>query len=298
MARAIWTGSVGFGLVQIPVSLHGAEEPEAVDLTLLDRRDMSPVGYQRVNKATGEKVEWGDIVKGYEHEEGKYVVLTKQDFEQANPESARQIDILDFVEFSEIDPRFLFRPYYLKPQKAGKKAYALLRETLQRTGKAGIGKVVIRTRQHLAAVTAHEKVLLLVLLRFADELRDEADLGLDDTDTKKIGVTAKELDMAEKLVEGMVTSFNPKKYVNEYQRDLKTLIERRVAEGALNTLPGPTKAKAKRPTNVIDLAALLAKSVANSPERPASSRSKAARKTTSAKATKRPRANPEHRRSA
>src|SRR5262245_7734565 len=178
MARAIWTGSIGFGLVEIPVSLHAAEERDELDLTLLDRRDFSPVGYERINKKTGKEVPWEEIVKGYENEEGQYVVLTDADFAEANVEATHRVEILDFVDFSAIDPRYIDRPYFLAPNKAGRKAYALLRETLRRTGKAGIGKVVIRTRQHLAAVVAADKALLLILLRFADELRDTADLDL------------------------------------------------------------------------------------------------------------------------
>src|SRR6185436_12238074 len=152
MARAIWTGTVGFGLVQIPVGLHTAEDSAELQMTLLDKRDFSPVGYERVNKKTGKEVAWGNIVKGYEYADGQYVVLTDKDFEEANVEATRQIDILDFVSFADIDPRYVDRPYYLAPLKAGKKSYALLREVLRRSGKAGVGKVVIRTRQHLAAV--------------------------------------------------------------------------------------------------------------------------------------------------
>src|SRR4051794_7407633 len=159
MARAIWTGTVGFGLVQIPVGLHTAEDRAELEMTLLDKRDFSPVGYERVNKKTGKQVDWENVVKGYEHGDGQYVVLTEQDFEEANVEATRQIDILDFVNFSEIDPRYVERPYYLAPLKAGKKSYALLREALRRSGRAGIGKLVIRTRQHLAALVAHDDAL-------------------------------------------------------------------------------------------------------------------------------------------
>ncbi|HEV8548647.1 MAG TPA: Ku protein, partial [Polyangiaceae bacterium] len=156
MARAIWTGTVGFGLVQIPVALHGGEEHDELDMRLLDRRDFAPIGYERINKVTGKEVPWEEIVKGYEHAEGEYVVLTDADFQSANVKATRAIDILDFVDFSSIDPRLIDRPYYLSPTKAGRKAYALLRDVLRRTGKAGIGKIVIRTRQHLAAVVARD----------------------------------------------------------------------------------------------------------------------------------------------
>ncbi len=262
MARAIWTGTVGFGLVQIPVSLFSGEDKDELDMTLLDKRDFSPVGYHRINKVTGKEVPWEQIVKGYEHAKGEYVVLTDADFKAANVEASRSIDILDFVDFAAIDPRLIDRPYYLAPQKSGKKAYALLRETLRRTGKAGIGKVVIRTRQHLAAVVARDKALILVLLRFADELRDEGDLDLPATNLAKLGVTSKEVAMAERLVEGMASKFEPKKYVDEYRRDLMKLIARKVKAGEVNQVPEvEEEAPAKPKNNVIDLAGLLAKSL-------------------------------------
>jgi DNA end-binding protein Ku len=262
MARAIWTGTIGFGLVQIPVSLYGAEERDELDLKMLDRRDFSPIGYERVNKKTGKKVAWEDIVKGYDNGDGEYVVLTDADFEQANVEATHRVDILDFVEFSAIDPRYIDRPYYLVPQKAGRKAYAVLRETLRRTGKAGIGKVVIRTRQHLAAVVAAENALLLILLRFSDELRSAEDLDLPERNLQKLGVTPKELGMAEQLVEGMVEDFKPDKYEDEYKRDLLKLIQRKAKAGEVNRIPEDAEAKPHRPsTKVIDLAALLASSL-------------------------------------
>jgi len=254
---------VGFGLVQIPVGLYPAEAPNELDLTLLDKRDFSPVGYERVNKKTGKEVAWKDVVKGYEHRSGKYVVLTDQDFEEANVEASRQMDIVSFVDFSEIDPRYIDRPYYLVPQKAGKKAYALLREALHKTGKAGVGKVVLRTRQHLAAVVAHEKALLLVLLRFADELRKESDLTLPETSLKKLGVSPKEVSMAEKLVLGMSERFDPKQFEDDYRRDLMKLIQKKARAGELNSVPEKTakKRKAEPTAKIIDLSALLRESV-------------------------------------
>jgi DNA end-binding protein Ku len=198
------------------------------------------------------------------------VILSEQDFAEANVEATRQVDILDFVELSEVDPRYLDRPYYLVPQKAGRKSYALLREVLQRTGKAGIGKVVIRTRQHLAAVIAQEQALVLVLMRFADELRDAKGLDLPSTNLKTLGVTPKELSMAQRLVEGMVSKFEPEKYEDEYRRDLLRLIQRKVKAGELNTIPEVEHAKPKAPKSppVVDLAELLAQSVAGAKRGP------------------------------
>ena len=282
MPRAIWTGSVGFGLVQIPVALHSAEDRAELEMTMLDRRNLAPVGYERVNKKTGKQVKWEDIVKGYEHGDGKFVVLTDQDFAEANVEATRQIDILDFVELGEIDPRYLERPYYLAPLKAGKKSYALLREVLKKKNKAGIGKVVIRSRQHLAAVVAHEDALLLILLRFADELRDTKGLDLPSTNVKTLGVTPKELSMAERLVEGMVEHFDPEKYEDDYRRDLMRLIQRKVKAGELNQLAAGTKPKRRAPAAPasVDLAELLAQSVAGAkkPARAANENHRLARK--------------------
>jgi len=270
MARAIWTGTVGFGLVQIPVGLHTAEDRAELEMTMLDKRDFSPVGYERVNKKTGKEVAWENVVKGYEHGDGQYVVLTDKDFEEANVEATRQIDILDFVSFADIDPRYVERPYYLAPLKAGKKSYALLREVLRRSGKAGVGKVVIRSRQHLAAVVAHDDALLLVLLRFADELRDTKGLELPSTNLKTLGITPKELSMAERLVDGMVSHFEPEKYEDEYRRDLLRLIQRKAKAGELNRISEETKHKAKPPNSpkVVDLAELLAQSVAGTRKTP------------------------------
>lgn len=263
MPRAIWTGTIGFGLVQIPVSLFAGEDKEELDMTLLDKRDFSPVGYQRINKVTGKEVPWSEIVKGYEHATGEYVILTDADFKAANVEASRSMDVEDFVDFSTIDPRLFDRPYYLAPQKAGRKAYALLRETLRKTGKAGIGKIVIRTRQHLAAVVARDKALVLVLLRFLDELRKEDDLDLPETQLSKLGVSPKEVAMAEQLVAHMAGEFEAEKYVDEYRRDLMKLIQRKVKAGELNQIrkpEGESTERARAP-NVIDLASLLAKSL-------------------------------------
>jgi DNA end-binding protein Ku len=312
MARAIWTGTIGFGLVQIPVGLHTAEDRAELEMTMLDKRNFSPVGYERVNKKTGKEVAWENIVKGYEHSDGQFVVLSEQDFHEANVEATKQVDILDFVDATEIDPRYFDRPYYLAPLKSGQKSYAILREALRKTGKAGVGKVVIRTRQHLAAVVAHEDALLLILLRFADELRDAKGLDLPSQNLKTLGITPKELSMAERLVEGMVSSFEPEKYEDEYRRDLMRLIQRKVKAGELNRIPEATKKKTKAPSisGNVDLSELLARSLstakpgpraANENHRP-SKKARAAnenhRSSKKARATKKPQTETHHRKSA
>lgn len=250
-------------MVQIPVSLHAVEETDELSLTLLDKRDFSPVGYERINKKTGKEVKWEDTVKGYESGPGKYVVLTEHDFAEANPKATHQIDILDFVEMAEIDPHYIDKPYVVVPEKYGKKSYALLREVLKRSGKAGIAKLVLRTRQHLCAIVPHGKALSLLVLRFADELRDTSDLELPEENLKKLGITSKELDMAEKLVSGMVDKWQPERYRDDYRKDLLALIHARAKAGDVNTVP-ERSTKTPRPpkaAKVVDLVALLAKSV-------------------------------------
>lgn len=289
MPRAIWSGSLGFGLVQIPVTLHGAEETDELSLTLLDKRDFSPIGYERINKKTGKEVKYEDTVKGYESAPGKYVVLTERDFAEANPKATHAIDILDFVEMADIDPHYIDRPYVLAPSKFGKKSYALLREVLKRSGKAGIAKLVLRTRQHLCAVVPHGKALSLLVLRFADELRGTSDLELPEENLKKLGITSKELDMAEKLVSGMVDKWQPEKYRDDYRKDLLAMIHARAKAGDVNTVSKEQKKapRAEKPGKVVDLVALLAQSMESGhhrkkPAKAASpSRAKAAARKTS-----------------
>ena len=269
MPRAIWSGSLGFGLVQIPVALHAAEQTDELSLTLLDKRDFSPVGYERINKKTGKEVKWEDTVKGYESAPGKYVVLTDRDFAEANPKASHQIDILDFVDMSEIDPHYIDKPYVIVPQKYGKKSYALLREVLKRSGKAGVAKLVLRTRQHLCAVIPHGKALSLLVLRFADELRNTSDLELPEENLKKLGITNKELEMAEKLVTGMVDKWQPERYRDDYRKDLLALIAARAKAGEVNSVAKEPGKRPRPPTaaKVVDLVALLAKSVESGHQR-------------------------------
>jgi DNA end-binding protein Ku len=266
MERAIWKGTIGFGLVQIPVGLYSAEAEEKLSFHQLDKRDLSPIGYERVNKTTGKPVAWEDIVKGYEYDDGRYVVLADADFKAANVDATQTIDILDVVDAREIPPMYFERPYYIAPAKAGKKAYALLREVLARAERVGIAKVVIRTRQHLAAVVPMDEALALVLLRFDDELRDPGRLELPDTKLKALGVTPKELEMAEKLVEGMVSEWDPEKYRDDYREDLLALIEKKAKSGKLDTITEPPESE-RRPrqsAKVIDLMSLLKQSVEGS----------------------------------
>jgi DNA end-binding protein Ku len=261
MPRSIWKGSISFGLVNIPVGLYSAESREEISFHLLDKRNMARVRYKRVNEQTGKEVPWEETVRGFEFEEGQYVIMTDEDLKRANPESTQTVDIVDFVDLDDISPTYFDKPYYLAPDKKGRRSYALLRETLKRTRKVGIAKVVIRTKQYLAAVMAQDDVILLEILRFAHELRDPAELDLP---SGKEGVSERELDMAERLVEGMVDSWRPEQYKDDYQKDLMSLIKERVKAGQLESPPvSDEEEKELRPARgqVVDLMALLKQSV-------------------------------------
>ncbi|HEY0552754.1 MAG TPA: Ku protein [Thermoanaerobaculia bacterium] len=258
MARAIWKGSISFGLVNIPVGLYTAESREDISFKLLDKKTMSPIHYKRVSEESGKEVPWDETVRGYPLEGGKYVVLSDEDLKGAAPEATQTIDIVDFVDLEEISPLYFDKPYYLAPDKKGAKAYALLRETLRRTGKVGIAKVVIRTRQYLSAVVARGDVMTLELMRYAHELRAPEDLGIPHG---KSGVTDREVDMAERLVEGMVAAWEPEKYKDTYRNDVMKMIEKRAKAGELEAPSEPAPKPEKPRNNVIDLMALLKQSV-------------------------------------
>ena len=262
MPRSLWKGAISFGLVNIPVVLYSAENRNSFDLTMLDRRNMKPVGFKRYNKETGKDVPWGEIVKGYEYEKERYVVLTDEDFRRANVEATQTVDIQTFVDADEIDPSYFETPYYLAPDKRGEKGYALLRETLKQTNKIGIATVVIRTRQYIAALIPHKNVILLNTLRYANELKSSKDLDVPSNNLKTVGVTPREVEMATKLVEEMTDSWDPEKYHDTYHEDLMNLIEKRVKAGQTEVVTEPEAEEEKpKQAEVVDLMALLKRSV-------------------------------------
>lgn len=258
MPRELWKGAIQFGLVHIPVSLFPAEQREELSFTMLDRRDMQPVGYKRFNKTTGDEVAYEDIVKGYEWGDGEYVVLEKEDFKRANVEATQTVDIVGFVERESLAPFWFDSPYYLAPGKHGDKGYALLRETLVRTGRYGIATVVIRTRAHLAALYPVDDALVLNTLRYAGEMRDMKGLELPG-DLEAAKVSEKELDMAERLVEDMAMAWDPAQFHDTYRDDLMKMIEEK-AEGKVKA--APRAKRAPKEAEVIDFARLLEKSLA------------------------------------
>ncbi|HEX2055687.1 MAG TPA: Ku protein [Nitrospiraceae bacterium] len=262
MPRSLWKGAISFGLVNIPVVLYSAENRNSFDLTMLDRRDMKPVGFKRYNKETGKDVPWEEIVKGYEYEKERYVVLTEEDFRRANVEATQTVEILNFVDAEEISPTYFETPYYLAPDKRGEKGYALLRETLKKTNKVGIATVVIRTRQYIAALIPRDDIIVLNTLRYANELKPAKDLDVPSDNLKAVGVTPREVEMATKLVEEMTDSWDPKKYRDTYHEDLMNLIEKRIKAGQTEVVTEPEE-EAEKPAraDVIDLMALLKRSV-------------------------------------
>ena len=219
---------------------------------------MSPINYKRVAEVDGKEVPWDQIVKGYEYEDGKYVVLKDEDFKRADVEATQTVDIVDFVELEEIDPVFFSKPYYMVPAKGGEKAYALLRDVLNSTGKAGIAKVVIKTRQHLAAVKPRRHALVLELMHFADEISDLDTYSIP----KDIKLAAKEVEMAKTLVKSMSDKWKPDKYHDDYRKTLMEMIHAKVKSGG-KEIPTRETPK-KRASNVIDLVEVLRKSIKES----------------------------------
>jgi DNA end-binding protein Ku len=217
----IWKGAITFGLVNIPVELRPAVRTDRLSFRMLHAEDMAPVKYERVCSADGEPVPWSEIVKGYEYAKGKFVVMTPEDFEQAKLEKSKSIDIIDFAKDEEIDPRFFDTPYYLLPTKGGEKAYALLREAIRRCGTVGIGKIIVRDKQHLAGIKVVGVALVLETMRFADELIDVKELNFPASDI----VRPQELEMAEQLVSNLAEPFDPSRYTDDYRTNLMRIIK-------------------------------------------------------------------------
>lgn len=258
MARALWKGAISFGLVHIPVELHKAVESHDLDLTMLDKRDFSPIGFKRYNKATGKEVAWDNIIKGYEYSDGEYVVLSDEDLRLANPKATQTIDILAFVDGDSVPLTFYETPYYLSPGRGGDKVYALLRETLHKAGRIAIATVVIRTRQHLCALVPVGDGIIMNTLRYATEIRNPEDLKLPGDS----GLTDKELKMALSLVEEMSEKWNPKEYHDTYREDVLKLVEKKVKAGQTHTITAPSdESPAPKASNVVDLVALLKQSL-------------------------------------
>ncbi|MEA3188434.1 MAG: end-binding protein Ku [Chthoniobacter sp.] len=254
--RAIWKGAISFGLVNIPIALYPATRKEELKFRLLRSTDMSPINYKRVAEADGKEVPWDQIVKGYEYEKGKFIVLKDEDFARVDIEATQTVDITDFVELEEVDPMYFYKPYYMEAEKGGDKAYALLRAALEKTGKIGIAKVVIKTRQYLAGVKPNQRGLVLELMHFAEELVDASEFKFTRHEVGK-----KELDMATALVGSMSDDWHPEKYKDDYREKLEKVIEEKIEHPDAEPKKVASKKKA---TNVIDLVSVLQQSLQQS----------------------------------
>ncbi len=246
---SIWKGSITFGLVNIPVELKTAVRADHISFRMLHEEDLSPIKYERVCQADGDPVPWSEIVKGYEYEKGKFVVMTDEDFQTAALEQSKTIDILDFVKQDEIDPRYFETPYYLVPAKGGEKSYALLREAIRKSESVGIGKVIIRQTQHLAAVKVIGDALVLEIMRFANELVDADEYNFPGRDT----VRPQELQMAQQLIDNLAEPFDPSRYTDDYRANLMKVIKAKM-KGKKPQLEAPEET---RDSGVIDLMSRL-----------------------------------------
>lgn len=289
MARPVWTGTLSFGLLNIPVSLMTGERKTDISFRMLDSRNKAPVRYERVNAETGEEVPWKDIVKAFEYEKGSYVVLEQEDIASAAPESHDAIEVEAFVEADAVGPRYFEKPYVLVPAKKAEKGYVLLREALQKTGRIGIARVVIRTREHLCAVIPHENALLLMMMRYPQELVDIGEYNIPEGAKGDYRISAKELEMATQLVDSMAAKWNPGDYHDEFRERLAEIIRKRIKDKGATTQvleePEPEEGAA---TNVVDFVSLLQKSLKDNRRTPAkkTATKKAARKAAPRKAAK------------
>jgi DNA end-binding protein Ku len=286
MARPIWKGHVSFGLVNVPVVLYSAEQRADISFHMIDSRNASRIRYERVSEESGEEVPWDKIVKGFEYEEGNYVLLSDEELETASVEMTRTIEIEQFVDSSQIDFRYFDRPYVLVPDKKGEKGYVLLREAIAESGKAGIASVVIRSRQYLAAVMSNGDALLLELLRFHQELKDLSDFDLPGHDLREFKVSKKEIELATQLIDGMTTDWNPAKHHDEYRDVLMKLIEKKVKSGKTEAIE-EVEVEKEEPEEVqtINFLEVLKRSVAGAGKKKATRRKKAARKKAPARKT-------------
>jgi len=265
MARPIWNGTISFGLLNVPVQLYPGERSVDLNLRMLDSRDENPIRYERINSETGEEVPWKDIVKAFEYSKGSYVVIDEEALKKAHPEATETVEIEAFVPVEAIGPRYFEKPYYLVPAAKAEKGYVLLREILRKSRKIGIAKVVIRTRQYLAAVMPMEHALVLNLMRFPQELIAPDEYHLPSGSLKQYRISPKEMEMGQALVESMSADWEPDDYRDDFREQLRKIIDAQVKrkKGRKKDVEEEPEA-APRPeesTNVVDFMALLRKSI-------------------------------------
>lgn len=286
--RTIWKGAISFGLVHIPVGLHTATTDSGVDFDWLDKRSMDPVGYKRINKRTGKEIDKDNIVKGVEYEDGQYVIISPEEIAEAYPRTTQTIEIQQFVEAGDVSFVYLERPYYVAPINKGQKVYALLRDTLAKTGKIGIAKVVIQTKQHLAALIPSGDVLVLNLMRWGDDVKSLEGLDLPKVGAKGMAPSASELKMAKMLVEDMSGKWDPEEFKDEFKAAVMDLVARKVKAGKTETVVEPQEEAPEYADNVIDLTELLQRSLRGgktAKQQPAAAKKRTATKTATKTAT-------------
>ncbi|BBJ94379.1 Ku protein [Xanthomonas campestris] len=292
MARPIWTGTLSFGLLNVPVSLMSGERKVDLHFRMLDSRDKKPIRFERVNADTGDEVPWKEIVKAFEYDKGSYVIVEEQDIRSAAPESHETVEVETFVDAADIDPRYFEKPYILVPGKKAEKGYVLLRETLRDTGKVGIAKVVIRTREYLAAVMPQGDALILLLLRYQQEVVDPEDFKLPSGAVSEHRITAKEQEMAKQLIESMSGRWQPEDYHDEFRGKLEQILRKRIqAKGGTTQVDDEPAPHEDATTNVVDFMSLLQKSLQANTRTPAKKTTAAAdtapaKKTATKKAAK------------
>jgi DNA end-binding protein Ku len=256
--KAIWKGSISFGLVNIPIKLYSGTQSHRIELDMVRQKDKCQIQYIRVCKKDGKEVPWDEIAKGYRKETGDYVIIDKSDFEKIAPEKTQTIDIFEFIKEEEIPVKYLEKPYIIEPEKSAKKVYALLREALKKSEKVGLCKFVMRTTQHLGILKVEEDAILLIQIRFNDELRDPHEAGMIPTD---ITISKKELDMAMSLIDQLTDKFEPEKYKDTYKDDLIRMIKEK-AKAKDGEKPAPTPRKRKTAAAKDDLLDQLKASLA------------------------------------
>lgn len=261
-SRSLWKGAISFGLVHIPVALHSATSEQGINFDWLDKRTMDPVGYKRINKRTGKEVDKDNIVKGVEYEDGQYVVLSQEEIASAYPKTTQTIGIEMFVAAADIPFVYLERPYYVVPINKGEKVYALLREALLKTQRVGIARVVIQTKQHLAALVPSGPALILNLLRWGDEIRSWKNLNFPAEGIEGAGITDKELKMAEQLVTEMSGKWNPEEFRDSFKDEIMKLVEQKAEKGEIQAVARPEEAEEVRTgAQILDLTELLQRSL-------------------------------------
>lgn len=279
MARSIWKGSIAFGLVNIPVALTGAEERPDVQLHMVDSKNHARIRYERVNADSGEEVPWDRMVKGYEYEEGQFILLSEEELAAVEPKLTKTIEISEFVALKDIDPLLFDKPYYLEPEKRGRKAYALLREALRKSGKAGISRVVIRTREYLSAMFVRDDVLVLMLLRFPQEIKATSKLELPSSKDKEWQPVKREMELAERLIGEMTSKWSPKDFHDEYREALMDYIEKKISKGdTVDDVKKAAEEEGMPKGKIVDLADYLERSVGRKPKGKQPAAKKAAKK--------------------